>query len=199
MTVRPEGSPFIAGGLFFVVVLGLLGLPALATLLALITLFLLKFFSDPLREGIRGEGILLSPADGRVVEAGEGRLAIFMSLFDCHVNRAPIGGEVMDIIHIPGKFHPANEPQAKENERNTITLKAKNGNIRITQVAGLIARRILCWVNPQDRVEQGERIGMIIFGSRVELELPRDRWEFVVSLGDKVRAGETVVAREMDK
>ncbi len=199
MTVRPEGNPFIAGGLFLVVVVGLLGLPALATLLALTTLFLLKFFSDPSREGPRGEGILLSPADGQVVEAGEGRLAIFMSLLDCHVNRAPTEGEVIDIMHTPGKFHPANKPQAKENERNTITFKTKNGEIRIIQVAGLIARRILCWVNPQDRVEQGERIGMIMFGSRVELELSQERWRFVVSLGDKVRAGETVVAREMVK
>lgn len=199
MRVRPEGSPFIVGGLLLVIVLGILGLPALATLLALITLFLLKFFSDPSREGTRGESILLSPADGRVVEAGEGRLAIFMSLLDCHVNRAPIGGEVVDVTHIPGKFHPANKTQARENERNIITLKTKKGNIRINQVAGLIARRILCWVNPQDQVEQGERIGMIVFGSRVELELPMERWRFVVSLGDKVRAGETVVAREMDK
>jgi len=197
--VRPEGSPFIAGGLLLVVVLGLLGLPALATLLALITLFLLKFFSDPPREVIRGEGIMLAPADGRVVEAGEGRLAIFMSLFDCHVNRAPVGGEVVDVVHIPGKFHPADNPQAKENERNIITFRTKNGDIRMIQVAGFIARRILCWVKPQDQVEQGERIGMIIFGSRVELELPQDRWGFVVALGDKVRAGETIVAKEINQ
>jgi len=182
-----------------VVVLGLLGLPALATLLALITLFLLKFFSDPPREVIRGEGIMLAPADGRVVEAGEGRLAIFMSLFDCHVNRAPVGGEVVDVVHIPGKFHPADNPQAKENERNIITFRTKNGDIRMIQVAGFIARRILCWVKPQDQVEQGERIGMIIFGSRVELELPQDRWGFVVALGDKVRAGETIVAKEINQ
>ena len=199
MTVRREGNPFIGGGLLLVVIVGLLGLPALATLIALTTLFLLKFFSDPPRKGPQGEGILLSPADGRVVEAGEGRLAIFMSLLDCHVNRAPTGGEVTNIVHTPGKFHPANKPQAKENERNTITLKTKKGDIQIIQVAGLIARRILCWVNLQDRVEQGERIGMIVFGSRVELELPHEKWRFMVSLGDKVRAGETVVAREMVK
>ena len=193
--MRPEGSPFIAGGLVLVVVTGLLGWPALATLLALLTLFLIRFFRDPERKVPLGWGIMVAPADGRVVEVGGGRLAIFMNLFDCHVNRSPVEGEVVEVVHTPGRFHPADKPEAAENERNLIRLKHGDQEIRVIQVAGLVARRILCWVNPGDKVERGERIGMILFGSRVEIEISPERWRFIVAHGDKVRAGETVVAR----
>ncbi len=198
MKVRPEGTPFIAGGLILVVVAGLLGWPALATLLALVTLFMVRFFRDPERRVPPGEGIMVSPADGRVVEVGGGRLAIFMNLFDCHVNRAPVEGEVVDVIHTPGKFHPADKPQAAENERNLIVLRRDGEEVRVAQVAGLVARRILCWVKPGDRVKRGERIGMILFGSRLEVVVSPERWRFVVGYGDRVRAGETVVARALD-
>ncbi len=197
MSVRPEGSPFIGGGLVLVMVMGLLGLPALAALVALAVVFLLKFFGDPQREGPRGDGLLISPADGRVVEVGDGHLAIFMSLFDCHVNRAPVDGEVVGITHTPGGYRPANSPQAKENERSTITFSTPKGEVKMSQVAGMVARRILCWVKPGQRVKQGEKVGMILFGSRVEIEVPPQSWRFLVPPGGKVKAGETIVAREV--
>jgi len=197
MKVRSEGAPFIAGGLILVLVAGLLGWPAVAALLALFTLSLLRFFRDPERVVPEGEGLMVAPADGRVVELGDGRFAIFMSLFDCHVNRSPVAGEVVDVVHTRGKFHPADKPQAKENERNLIVLKRGDEEIRVTQVAGLVARRIVCWAKPGDRMERGERIGMIVFGSRVEVEVFPGRWRFTVAQGDSVRAGETVVAREV--
>ena len=195
MRVRPEGNPFIAGGLILVVVAGLLGWPAVATLFALVTLFIIRFFRDPERKVPLTPGIMVSPADGRVVEVGEGRLAIFMSLLDCHVNRSPVDGEVVDVVHILGKFHPAHKPQAAQNERNIIKIRHHDQEVQVAQVAGLVARRIVSWVKPGDRVERGERMGMILFGSRVEVEVSRQRWRFLVTHGDRVRAGETVVAR----
>jgi len=199
MRVRPEGSPFIAGGLVLVLVAGLLGWPALATLLALVSLFLIRFFRDPERKVPLGRGVMVAPADGQVVEVGGGRLAIFMNLLDCHVNRAPLEGEVEELVHTPGKFHPANKPQSAENERNLIRIRHGDQEIRVVQVAGLVARRIVCWVKPGDRVERGERIGMILFGSRVEVEVSPEKWRFIVAHGEKVRAGETVVARAVGK
>jgi len=192
--VRPEGAPFIWGGLILILAAGLLGWPALAALLALITLFLIRFFRDPERAVPPGGGIMVAPADGRVVEVEGGHLAIFMSLFDCHVNRAPVDGEVVDVVHTPGRFHPADRPQSKENERNLILLRRGDQEIRVTQVAGMVARRIVCWVKPGDRVDRGERLGMIVFGSRVEVDVPPERWRFTVARGERVRAGETVVA-----
>ncbi len=197
MRVRSEGAPFIVGGLILILVAGLLGWTAVAALLALFTLFLLRFFRDPERIVPGSEGLMVAPADGRVVELEGGHLAIFMSIFDCHVNRAPVAGEVVDVVHTPGRFHPANKPQARENERNLIILKSGDQEIRVAQVAGMMARRILCWVRPGDRVEMGGKIGMILFGSRVEVDLPLGRWRFAVARGEKVRAGETVVAWEV--
>ena len=198
MRVRSEGNPFIAGALLLVLVMGVLGWPFLAVLMALAALLLVMFFRDPERVGPQISGVMLSPADGRVVEAEDGRhLAIFMTLFNCHVNRAPVPGEVVEVVHSHGTFRAANRPEARQNERNAITLRSGGSDIKVTQIAGLVARRIVCWVREGDRVESGERIGMILFGSRVEVEMPGDRWRLMVSKGDKVKAGETVVAREM--
>lgn len=202
MKIRPEGNTFIAGGLIAVLVVGLLGFPGLAAFFALLILLLLKFFSDPERITPLLEGLMVSPADGKVAEISieeEGaRLAVFMSLFDCHVNRAPLEGEVGEVSHHPGSYCPANRPESRENERNEILFHTPYGDIKVMQIAGFMARRILCWIKPGDRVKRGERMGMILFGSRVEVSFPNKGWQFLVGPGEKVKAGETIVARKVE-
>jgi len=142
-----------------------------------------------------------SPADGRVVDidqdrgTGRGRIGIFLSLFDVHVNRSPVSGTVRNVTYRPGAFRPAYERSASAvNERNTLEMDSDRGSFDVSQIAGIIARRIRCFKKAGDRVERGERIGYIAFGSRTELTLPPGA-EIVVRIGDSVRGGETVVAR----
>jgi len=141
----------------------------------------------------------VSPADGRVTEirrAPEGtRVSVFLSLLDCHINRAPVSGVVREARHVPGRFHPAWQARASsENERNHLVIRAEAGDYGVTQVAGVLARRIVCTVRPGDVVRRGERIGLIRFGSRTDLLLPPGL-EPLVTAGDRVRGGETVMAR----
>ena len=157
------------------------------------------FFRDPERIPPAGEDLLVSPADGRVVEASAaaegGRIGIFLSLLDVHVNRSPVGGTVESVRYKPGSFRPAYERLASEsNERNTLDLRSPWGRLEVSQIAGLIARRITCYKRAGDVVFRGERIGHIAFGSRTELILPPGA-EITVRPGDHVRGGETVVAR----
>ncbi|MDY6875955.1 MAG: phosphatidylserine decarboxylase family protein [Chloroflexota bacterium] len=174
----------------------------------LITLFvlLLYFLRDPERTASAGEELLLAPADGRVVEVGqvyepcflEGRalkISIFMSLLDVHVNRTPTEGRVTMVEHVPGKFLQAFRPEASEvNEHNLIGLESRYGRVLVKQVAGIMARRIVCWVHPGQRLQAGERLGVIKFGSRVDLYLP-PKAEPVIRVGDQARAGVTVIAQ----
>jgi len=177
-----------------------------AGLLAALMAVLLYFFRDPDRVPPAGEGIFVAPADGRVVEVertveprflgGEAlKIGTFMSLADVHVNRAPAEGQVALVQHVSGRFLQAFRPEAAEvNEHNLVGLEGRYGRVLVKQVAGILARRIVCWTRPGRALRTGERLGLIKFGSRVDLYLPPGA-EPVVHVGDRVRAGTTVVAR----
>ena len=172
-------------------------------LFILAALFSLYFFRDGKRV-IPATSDVLSPGDGRVLEVsdvegegyGRGRvIRIFLSVLDGHVQRSPVAGKVVATQYRPGAFLDARNPRAPfVNECNSIDIETPRGRVRVRQIAGLIARRILCWVRPDDTVELGERIGLIRFGSQVDLYVPKEM-DIVVKEGQRVRAGETVVAR----
>ncbi len=126
------------------------------------------------------------------------RISIFMSIFDVHVNRWPVSGEVRKITHVPGGFVDARDPAASlTNEHNSIVLDTTDGPIEVVQIAGMIARRIACWVREGDQVRQGERLGLIRFGSRLDVYLP-ENFTFTVDIGMKVSAGVTIIAKKVD-
>lgn len=166
--------------------------------------FTLYFFRDPERRVPRGEGFIVSPADGRVVHVAElssipffeGRakvVTIYLSFWDVHINRVPISGEVTFLNYQSGRFHPAFQPQASErNEHAIIGIEGKIGGVFVKQIAGMLARRIVCRLKIGDRVRQGERYGMIKFGSRVEVYLPSSV-VLRVSEGDQMRGGESII------
>jgi phosphatidylserine decarboxylase len=164
--------------------------------LGLAFVFMLVFFRDPPRTA--GTGIV-SPADGRVlrVDAANRRLTVFMGVSNVHVNRAPIDGRVASVVRTPGGHAPAYEDEAAHNERVEIILETDVGLVSVTQVVGVFARRIVPYVRRGDRVRKGQRIGMIRFGSRVEVALPRGA-RLVAKEGAIVRAGETTIAEVAD-
>ena len=199
------GYPFIYASAFITGIFALLELTVLALLGLMATLFICCFFRDPDRVIPRKQGTVVSPADGKIIKAKtitDGRfiegaclkVSIFMSVFNVHVNRIPHEGEVKKIDYYPGKFFSANLDKASEhNEHNAVFLDLENGrSICMVQIAGLIARRIICEVQAGDRVVRGQRFGMICFGSRVDLYLPGDI-DLKVSVGDRVRAGTSVI------
>jgi len=185
----------------------LLYLPWLSILFGLLLLFVFWFFRDPARDSQAPENALISPADGRIVEIATSdepehirgpatKIAIFMSIFDVHVNRSPSGARVEWVRHEPGRFRNALTPRASmENERTLVALRDRAERpLLLKLVAGLIARRIVCALAPGDALVRGQRLGMIKFGSRVEVFVPEDA-NFHVSarLGQSVRAGRTVL------
>ena len=205
--LAPEGWPFVLGGAAFSVVVYLLwprGIP-LAALGLLLSLFSLWFFRNPDRTPPSGAGIVVSPADGRIVYAGESpsgryapvagkRVSIFMSPVDVHINRAPVTGRVASVRYHKGAFHVASVEKASlMNEQNGVAVVTPEGHtVTYVQIAGMIARRIVCDLKEGDAVRQGQRVGMIRFGSRVDLYLPAEARLSVVP-GDRVRAGESVI------
>ena len=195
MTLDRAGWPFVAGLCAFTLVL-LWFAPVLAVVGAALLVFTLNFFRDPERRAPAETGALISPADGRVVRADGKRISIFMNVFDVHVCRSPVAGRVTSVAHDPGRFLAAMKDEASElNERTAIVVQAPDGNpVRFVLVAGLIARRIVCRVAVGRNVAAGERVGIIRFGSRVDLDLPSGAAP-AVKVGDRVVAGETVVAR----
>jgi len=198
------GLPLIVAGV------GLLGVGLLwpgkffflaAAFFFLLALFVLNFFRDPERPIPSGAGLLVSPADGRVVEVCEEeeagsprrRISIFMSPLDVHINRSPIAGSVQSVVYRKGSFRMAAEPQASvENECNTFTLCGESGEVIVRQIAGVLARRIVFWKRVGDAVERGERIGMIKFGSRVDV-LVSPEVDLTVKVGDHVKAGSSII------
>jgi len=172
-----------------------------AAFFLILALFVLNFFRDPDRLVPTGPGVLVSPADGRVVEIREEeqdgrsrrRISIFMTPFNVHVNRSPIAGTIQSVVYRKGSFRMASEPLASvENECNTFTVGGENGEVVVRQIAGVLARRIVFWKNIGDRVERGERIGMIKFGSRVDI-LVTPEVTLSVKIGDQVKAGSTLI------
>jgi phosphatidylserine decarboxylase len=153
--------------------------------------FMIFFHRDPDRFPL-GEG-MLSPADGKIIQATPDRITIFMSPSNVHVNRAPLDGVVRDIEYRKGTHLPAFMGLACKNQQNRMHLETDEGDMELRQITGTLVRKIICYVLPGDQVLRGERIGMIRFGSRVEVSIPSG-YNLHVGLGDKVRAGETVVA-----
>ena len=167
--------------------------------LRLSTVGVALFFRDPERIIPQTPGTIVSPADGRVMEiAAEDtqtrRISIFLSVLDVHINRAPYGGTVRTVVYTPGKFLAAYRQEASRvNEANTVTIEDHGRTFIVKQIAGVLARRIVCRVRPGDVLEKGQRYGLIRFGSRTDLLLPATA-EIVVQVGDVVRGGETILA-----
>jgi phosphatidylserine decarboxylase len=176
----------------------------------LVALFVLQFFRDPPREIPSRPGAVLSPADGRIVVVGKARdpyldrdalkVSVFMNVFNVHSNRSPVDGEVRQAWYHPGSFvNAALDKASLENERNALHIVTADGReITCVQVAGLIARRILCYVKPGDRLARGQRYGFIRFGSRVDLYLPLDA-RALAQVGDKVYATSSILAELPDR
>lgn len=206
--LHPEGPGFVALFAFATLILWLIWEPLGYAGVGL-TIWCFYFFRDPDRITPTREGLVISPADGVVQSIGETngppeldladqtytRVSVFMSVFDCHVNRMPISGEITKEVYVPGLFLNADLDKASEdNERQCLALKADNGKgFAVVQIAGLVARRIRCDVQANQKLEVGERIGMIRFGSRVDVYLPPGV-EPQVIVGQKMVAGETVLA-----
>lgn len=206
MRVAPEGWPFIVGSAALTVIVLLLVRNAAAALPALLTVFMLFFFRDPERLVPQGGDLFVAPADGKVIVVREvqeqefikgkaQQISIFMSPLDVHVNRSPADGRVTDVVHREGGFSAAFAEDASErNERTSLVLSTAHGTVVSRQVAGWLARRIVCRVRPGAELKRGERYGIIKFSSRVDLFLPAGAI-IEVSLDQRVKAGETVVAR----
>ena len=171
----------------------------IAYIFILLTVFFIGFFRDPHRipdySEIHDDHVLLAPADGRVMAIKDGAVQIFMNFHNVHVNRTPISGRVRSIRYKKGSHIPAFTKSSSRNERNEIVIANKDTQCAVTQIAGTVTRRIVSYVKEGDFVQRGGRIGMIRFGSRVDVTIP-DNFEVVIRKGDRVRAGETVIAIE---
>ncbi len=164
----------------------------------ILTFFFLIFFRDPDRNPSGDEDDAVSPADGRVISVKDGTICIFMNIHNVHVNRAPLAGTVTQIDYKPGGYIPAFNKDSYVNERNHVVINTEYGNIDLVQIAGVLTRRIVSYISEGNHVNRGERIGMIRFGSRVDVNIPRV-YEFTVGLNDKVKAGETIIAMRREK
>jgi len=203
--VASAGYPFIFASAFTTAVFAFLELTAPALICLAITFFICYFFRDPDRVIPSDNGAVVAPADGKVILVGPEdnspffkgeciKISIFMSIFNVHVNRIPHEGRVKTISYYPGKFFSANLDKASRlNEHNAVFLETKEGkNICVVQIAGLIARRIICKIQEGDLVAGGQRFGLICFGSRLDVYLPPDT-NLNVAVGDRVKAGTSVL------
>jgi phosphatidylserine decarboxylase len=197
-----DGIPFVIVPLVLGVVPVVFGYWWLALPFVLIAAFMAFFFRDPRRSIPLEPGIIVAPADGLITEvqlAGpditESLVSIFLSPFDVHINRAPIEGEILDISYKKGDFMMATSPQARlRNEQNCLTIQGNEITLKCTQIAGVLARRIVCWKRRGETVKCGERFGMIKFGSRTDLLMP-PTVEVIVTKGMRVRGGETIIGK----
>ena len=207
--LHKEGYKFLAISIIITFILWFIS-NFFAIIMLLITIWVYYFFRDPERISINDNSYLVSPADGLITDISEvngpeelnlenkklKKISIFMNVFNCHVNRSPIEGKVEEIFYKPGKFLNASLDKAsKENERNYYKLKSAQGEeVLIVQIAGLIARRIVCEVSKDQNLKQGERIGMIRFGSRVDIFFSNKK--VLAKVGQNVTAGESLLARD---
>jgi phosphatidylserine decarboxylase len=200
-----EGIPFIAVPAGVTLLTGLLGWPFVAFLGGIATLFSAWFFRNPSRVVPQGGNLIVAPGDGKVIAIEEEfeprylkerslRVTIFLNVFDVHINRLPCDGTVENVQYQPGLFMVASKPEATfMNEQNALMIKTDEGiKVLCVQVAGLIARRIVCWISPLDRAVRGERFGLIRFGSRMDTFLPIGT-TIRVAVGQRVKGGETIL------
>ena len=203
--IAKDGLPIIVFFVLLTIFSAFLHISVSVIFLVLLS-FCVFFFRDPEREITKGENIVLAPADGKVVAIEQiqdskisdepvNRISIFLSIFDAHINRAPVDGEIVYLEYSKGRFLDARNPKASEvNENNFIVLSHKGAKIALRQIAGKIARRVVCKCNKGDKLKIGERIGMIRFGSRTDLFLPMNA-EISVKIGDMVKAGITIIGK----
>lgn len=200
-----EGFPFIGAAAGITLITGFLGWMPVAVAAALVTAFVSWFFRNPPRVIPQGAGLVVSPGDGKILAVEEEfeprylkdrgvRISIFLNVFDVHINRMPCEGTIEDVQYQPGLFLVASTPHATvKNEQNAVMIKTVEGaKVLCVQVAGLIARRIVCWANPKERAVRGERYGLIRFGSRMDTYLPLGT-AIKVAVGDRVKGGETIL------
>jgi len=205
MGIMPEGIKLlivgiigIAASIFLLIYSKYLGIPLL-TIFIIFTLFSLYFFRDPIRDRLFTDDQICSPGDGTIISIKEESkgiitIRIFLSIFNVHIQRSPIKGKVTKVKFIKGKFAIAYKPDAKDNQRNIIKIEKDDGKIiEVEQITGAIARRIASYVKEGDKVNTGQKIGMIYFGSQVALHLPKEV-KILVKEGDKVFAGESIIA-----
>jgi len=206
MKFAPEGWPFILGAAALTIVVFALGGRYVTILPLILTLFMFYFFRDPDRTIPTDPDVFVAPADGTIIVINDAfepeflkkntkKISIFMSPFNVHVNRSPANGTVKQVVHRKGKFKAAySEDAAQINENTSMVLDTSHGPVLVRQIAGLIARRIVCRVKEGAELKQGERYGMIKFSSRVDIFLP-ENVSVEVSMDDSVKSGETVLAR----
>jgi phosphatidylserine decarboxylase len=203
--IAKEGVPFLIPAALLTVFLGIMGWKVLMSLGILFSLFIAYFFRNPRREIPDLPNIILSPADGRVIHVGECeedrflkektlKVSIFMSLFDVHLNRAPVSGKVLERSYLPGRFLVASvEKSSLLNEQNAVILETEDRfKILLIQIAGFVARRIVCYAKEGHRLRKGEIFGLIRFGSRVDLYLPPEV-KPIVRMGQHVKGGESII------
>lgn len=207
MRIAKEGYPLIFTSAVLTLAAAAAGWRSTGGVLGLTTAAITAFFRDPERRIPDGEGLVVAPADGKVVSIadleGESpvagaatRVSIFLSPLDVHINRFPVAGKIEDIRYQAGQFLAAYKEEAsKQNEQNALKLIDAQGRVfGVVQIAGVLARRIVCWAKPGDELRRGERFGLIMFGSRTDLYLPRD-CSVEVHEGQRVKGGETIVGR----
>jgi len=205
--IHRAGYPLIFGSAFATLILALLGLTILALIGLVATFCICGFFRDPDRVIPEEQGVVVSPADGKIIFVGRVqtspfaseeliKISIFMSVFNVHVNRIPYSGRIKAVNYNPGKFFSANLDKASQkNEQNAVLLETENEKeICFVQIAGLIARRIICRVQPEDQVLRGQRFGIICFGSRLDVYLPGAS-DVAVTVGEKVKAGTSILGQ----
>jgi phosphatidylserine decarboxylase len=194
-----EGLPFVLAPIAAAIALAYFGLWIPALVFIILAGFMLYFFRDPNRVAPEGDGLIVSAADGRVtrIESNEDSklVSVFLSPFDVHINRSPIAGKITKVTYVKGKKTPATSDHSSiVNERNSLEIAGERLTVTCTQIAGILARRIVCWPKEGDHLERGQKFGLIKFSSRTDLLMPPEV-DIAVRLGDKVRGGETIIGR----
>ncbi len=194
-----EGIPFITIPVAIAAVFGLLHLWPVVVVFGFVALFMMYFFRDPHRVVPTGEGLIVSAADGRVtridITENSKLVSVFLSPLDVHINRSPIAGTISSLAYVKGRKMPATSDNTSlVNERNSLVIEGPDVTVTCTQIAGILARRIVCWPKSGDNLARGQKFGLIKFSSRTDLLMPVNV-ELAVKVGDRVRGGETVIAK----